>query len=127
MSVAGKDEFSELAVSFNAMNARLGSQFTALTTLAAIDRAILSRLDIDRVIETVVTRIRDIVQSDYVSVAVLDRAAPRMMRIYTRDEHSVGHSTLERSACPTSDMVELLTHHLESGSTLAVPRRMHCR
>ena len=112
VSVVGKDEFSELAVSFNAMNARLGSQFMALTTLATIDRAILSRLDIDRVIETVLTRIRDIVQSDYVSVAVIDHADAGMMRIYTRDERRAGQSTLERSACPTHDTADLLSHPL---------------
>ena len=57
----GGDEFGELAVSFNSMAARLGSQFTALLTLSDIDQAILSRLDLDRVIETVVMRMRDIV------------------------------------------------------------------
>ena len=110
VAVSGSDEFSELAISFNAMNARLGNQFTVLTTLAEIDRAILSRLDVDRVIETVVTRIRDIVQTDYVSVAVLDRTAAGMMRIYTRDQHSDEHTTLERSACPVEDTLELLSH-----------------
>jgi len=108
--VSGSDELSELATSFNVMNARLGHQFTALTTLAEIDRAILSRLDVDRVIETVVKRIRDIVQTDYVSVAVLDRSAAGMMRIYTRDEKGGEHSTLERSACPAEDTLELLSH-----------------
>lgn len=107
LDVPGNDEFSELAISFNAMNARLGNQFTALMTLAEIDRAILSRLDVDRVIETVVTRIRDIVQTDYVSVAVLDHTAAGMMRIYTRDQHSDERTTLERSACPVEDTLEL--------------------
>ncbi len=108
--VSGNDELSELAISFNAMNARLGNQFTALTTFAEIDRAILSRLDVDRVIETVITRIRDIVQTDYVSVALLDRTGAGMIRIYTRDEYSGEHSTLERSACPSKDTLELLSH-----------------
>ncbi|HWZ71152.1 MAG TPA: EAL domain-containing protein [Casimicrobiaceae bacterium] len=110
VAVSGNDEFSELATSFNAMNTRLGNQFTALTTLAEIDRAILSRLDVDRVIETVVTRIRDIVQTDYISVAVLDRTAAGMMRIYTRDQHGDEHISLERSACPAEDTLELLSH-----------------
>jgi diguanylate cyclase (GGDEF)-like protein len=110
VDVSGNNEFSELAISFNAMNARLGNQFTALMTLAEIDRAILSRLDVDRVIETVITRIRDIVQTDYVSVAVLDRTGAGMMRIYTRDERSGEHPALERSACPVEDTLELLSH-----------------
>jgi hypothetical protein len=48
-----------LAQSFNTMAARLGGEFTALMTLADIDQAILSRLDLDRVIETVVMRMRE--------------------------------------------------------------------
>ena len=72
----------------------------SLTTLAEIDRAILSRLDVDRVIETVVTRIRDIVQTDYISVAVLDRTAAGMMRIYTRDQHSDEHHHIGAQRLP---------------------------
>ena len=60
---------------------RLGSQFKALLTLADIDHAILSRLDLDRVIETVVMRMGDIVPADYVGIAVVDRNAPAMVRI----------------------------------------------
>ena len=62
------------------MAARLGGEFTALLTLADIDHAILSRLDLDRVIETVVMRMREVVPADYVSVAIVDRNAPAMVR-----------------------------------------------
>src|SRR5205085_3420703 len=81
VDVSNHDEFGELASSFNSMATRLGSQFTALMTLADIDRAILSRLDVDRVLETVVTRMRDIVPADHVSIAILDRNAGDMLRI----------------------------------------------
>ena len=43
VDVSVDNEFGELATSFNSMASRLGSQFTALTTLADIDDAILSR------------------------------------------------------------------------------------
>ncbi|MGA2466481.1 MAG: HAMP domain-containing protein, partial [Thermodesulfobacteriota bacterium] len=39
------DEFEELGASFNMMASQLGKQFNTLTTLAEIDRAILSSLD----------------------------------------------------------------------------------
>src|SRR5207245_2238507 len=107
--VAGKDEFSELAASFNAMNARLESQFTTLLTFAEIDRAILSRLDIDRVIETVILRIHDIVPADYVSIAMLDRPATDMMRIYTLDQSHDGPLALERCVCSPDHAGELLS------------------
>lgn len=45
VTVTSKDEFEELATSFNAMAGRLGRQFNALTTISEIDRAVLSALE----------------------------------------------------------------------------------
>jgi len=108
--VPAGDEFGELATSFNSMVARLGSQFTALLTLADIDQAILARLDLDRVIETVVTRMRDIVPADYVSIAIVDRNAAEMVRVYSRDQRNGGGLELERCACSIDAAGELLAH-----------------
>jgi diguanylate cyclase (GGDEF)-like protein len=110
VDVASGDEFGELAASFNSMAARLGSQFTALLTLSDIDQAILSRLDLDRVIETVVTRMRDIVPADFVSIAIVDRNSPEMLRIYTRDQGTDNGLQLERRACSTDDVNVLLAY-----------------
>jgi len=110
VDVTADDEFGELATSFNSMAARLGSQFTALLTLADIDQAILSRLDLDRVIETVVLRMRDIVPADFVSIAIVDRNAPAMLRVYARDQQSSGGLELERCACAAEDTAVLLAH-----------------
>jgi len=110
VDASSDDEFGELASSFNSMAARLGSQFTALLTLSDIDQAILSRLDLDRVIETVVTRRRDIVPADFVSIAIVDRNAPEMLRIYTRDQGTGNGLQLERCACSTDDVSVLLAY-----------------
>ena len=110
VDVPADDEFGELASSFNSMAARLGSQFTALLTLSDIDQAILSRLDLDRVIETVVTRMRDIVPADFVSIAIVDRNSPEMLRIYTRDQGTDNGLQLERCACAIDDVSVLLAY-----------------
>jgi diguanylate cyclase (GGDEF)-like protein len=104
------DEFGELATSFNAMIGRLGAQFTALQTLADVDRAILSRLDVDRIVETIVLRIRAIVPAEQVSIAIVDRNAPGAMRIYTRDQRNGGGVDIERRAVADADTGELLAH-----------------
>jgi len=110
VDVRSDDEFGELASSFNAMAARLGSQFTSLMTLSDIDEAILSGLDLDRVIETVVARMRDVVPAEFVSIAIVDRNSPEVLRIYTRDHGADGAIELERCTCATEDTVALLTH-----------------
>jgi diguanylate cyclase (GGDEF)-like protein len=86
----GDDELGELATSFNSMASRLGSQFSALVTLADIDDAILSRHELDRVVDTAVLRMREIVPADLVSIAIVDRSAPDRMRVVTRDQANNG-------------------------------------
>ena len=110
VDVTGNQELGELAQSLNTMAARLGGEFTALMTLADIDQAILSRLDLDRVIETVVMRMREVVPADYVSVAIVDRNAPAMVRIYTRDQSREGGLELERCTFSRADTEVLLAY-----------------
>ncbi len=86
----GDDELGELATSFNSMASRLGSQFSALVTLADIDDAILSRHELDRVVDTAVLRMREIVPADLVGIAIVDRNAPEKMRVVTRDQANNG-------------------------------------
>ena len=70
--VKSGDEFEELANSFNTMAFRLGRQFNVLSTMAEIDRLILSALDAKNIIKTVLLRMRDIILCDMVSVTLID-------------------------------------------------------
>ncbi|HVN35376.1 MAG TPA: EAL domain-containing protein [Casimicrobiaceae bacterium] len=90
----GDEELGELATSFNSMASRLGSQFSTLVTLADIDDAILSRHELDRIVDTAVLRMREIVPADFVSMAIVDRSAPETMRVVTRAQ--AGDEALER-------------------------------
>src|SRR5438874_6713383 len=99
VDIRRNDELGDLAASFNSMAARLGGEFAALLTLADIDHAILSRLDLDRIIETAVMRMREVVPADYVSIAIVDRNAPAMVRIYTPDQPQERGPGLVRCAC----------------------------
>ena len=82
VEIKSADEFEELADSFNTMASRLGKQFNALTTMGEIDRAILSSLDTEKIIDVVLTRIRDIFPCNHVSVTLLDSSTPITGRTY---------------------------------------------
>ncbi len=82
VTITSGDEFEELAASFNAMAARLGKQFKTLTTIAEIDRAILSTLDVERIIDVVRTRFHSVLPCDCLSVTLLDPSAESTARIY---------------------------------------------
>lgn len=82
VEVASADEFGELAGSFNAMATRLGRQFDTLTTLSKIDRAILSELDMDRIVEDVLLRLRENFEADCASISVVDHDSPEKVRTY---------------------------------------------
>jgi putative nucleotidyltransferase with HDIG domain len=66
------DEFEELGASFNTMASQLGKQFNTLTTLAEIDRAILSSLDTEKIVDVVLNRMHDVFPCDSVSVTLID-------------------------------------------------------
>ncbi|MBE9571788.1 MAG: HD domain-containing protein, partial [Proteobacteria bacterium] len=72
VKVTSGDEFEELGESFNNMARQLGRQFNALTTIAEIDRAILSYLDTEKIVDTVITRMHEFFSYDFVSVTLFN-------------------------------------------------------
>jgi putative nucleotidyltransferase with HDIG domain len=82
VTIKSGDEFEELAGSFNAMASQLGKQFHALITMGEIDQAILSALDTEKIIDVVLTRMRDVLPCDNVSVTLLDSNGKKTGRTY---------------------------------------------
>jgi len=82
VKVKSGDEFEELAGSFNDMARQLGRQFNALTTMAEIDRAVLSALDTDTIVNTVITRLREFFKYDFVGVTLLNSRSGNSPRMY---------------------------------------------
>ncbi|MEO7137534.1 MAG: EAL domain-containing protein [Gemmatimonadales bacterium] len=70
VTVTSRDEFEQLAASFNTMATQLGRQFNALATAAEIDRAVLSATDATAIVDTILARIRDVFPCSVVSVTV---------------------------------------------------------
>lgn len=86
VAITSADEFEELAGSFNTMSRQLGRQFQALTAVAEIDRAILSALHTEKIVETVLTRMRDVFSCDGVSMTLIDSKETSMAHTYVEDD-----------------------------------------
>jgi putative nucleotidyltransferase with HDIG domain len=82
VKVTSGDEFEELGESFNDMARQLGKQFNALTTMAEIDRAILSHLDTEKIVDTVIMRMREFFSYDFVSVTLFNSKGKNYTRTY---------------------------------------------
>ena len=65
------DEFNDLADSFNAMAARLGKQFSTMTTIDDIDNAVLSQRKIDDVVDTALERLRALMPCEELAIGLL--------------------------------------------------------
>jgi diguanylate cyclase (GGDEF)-like protein len=92
----GNDEFGELAGAFNRMSARLGRQFAALTALAEIDRLILSSVDTESIIRTVLERIGGLIPSSCASITLLDHDNPGLAHSYACEPDTPGQVTAAR-------------------------------
>lgn len=72
--VESRDEFNDLAKSVNAMAAQLGQQFETLETTAAIDRAVLSLMDTEKIGETILTNVIEFLHCERGTMTLLNPA-----------------------------------------------------
>ncbi|MDA2925366.1 GAF domain-containing protein, partial [Acidobacteria bacterium AH-259-L09] len=112
VTVTSGDEFQELATSFNTMAGRLGRQFSALTMMNQIDRAILTALDTEEVADTLLTRMRDILPFKSISVTFFDSDDTQMARTYVSPANSKGERQVAKTAL-TPEEVQILRNNSE--------------
>jgi putative nucleotidyltransferase with HDIG domain len=112
VEVASRDEFQDLAESFNAMAQRLGRQFNALTTINEIDRQVLSALDTEEIIETVVSRTRGVIECDAVVLCLAQGTGVRSHWVlYAADRDGKGSTVRGLQLAP--DEIEQLKQQPE--------------
>src|SRR6185312_7918977 len=122
VTVNSRDEFEQLASSFNTMATQLGRQFNALATAAEIDRAVLSATDATAIVDTVLGRIRDVFPCSVVSVTL---GVPDGMKSVASviQDYDKGGRHVERISLRPGDVQGLLTGPdvLELRNESAVP------
>jgi diguanylate cyclase (GGDEF)-like protein len=108
VTVTSRDEFEQLASSFNTMATQLGRQFNALSTAAEIDRAVLSATDATAIVDTVLGRIRDVFPCSMVSVTLGIPDGAKSVTSVIQD-YERGGRHIERIGLRPSDVQGLLT------------------
>ncbi len=108
VTVTSRDEFEQLASSFNIMASQLGRQFNALATAAEIDRAVLSATDATAIVDTVLGRIRDVFPCSMVSVTLGIPDGAKSVTSVVQDYENGGRH-VERIGLRPSDVQGLLT------------------
>jgi len=117
VEVDSKDEFEALADSFNEMTRRLRSQFEIQSTMAEIDRQILSVLNADEIVETALNRLPGILFSDLISIAKFDAENQLLEAVHTRHEDQ--HYDLEEQSIVITDE-DLAELQQSQGSVLEI-------
>ena len=112
VEVASRDEFQDLAESFNAMARRLGRQFNALTTINEIDRQVLSALDTEEIIQTVISRTRGVIECDAVALCLAQGSGMRARWVLYAAE-SDGKGSAVRGLQLAPDEIEQLKQQPE--------------
>ena len=88
VEVQSDDEFQELGDSINRMAAQLGRHFQTLSTKAEIDRVVLSLLNTEKVIETILQRSISLVPCDAVRLTLFSSDPKKTKRLFILDSRS---------------------------------------
>jgi putative nucleotidyltransferase with HDIG domain len=108
--ITSKDEFADLAKTFNTMAYQLGKQFKTLTTIAEIDRAILSAFNAKDIVISLLKRITEVFPCDTVGVILLEKNNPHKGIIYSGKNNDIVQKNKGVLNLTDQDIRELSDH-----------------
>lgn len=111
--VTSNDEFEEVAESFNSMASQLGKQFKALVAMGEIDRAILSVLDTEKIVNTIVARVREVFPCKSMSMTVIDPSSVDSAQTYIGEDQN-GKEKLVETVQITLEELQTLKENPET-------------
>ena len=84
---SSNDEFQALGDSFNYMSSELSKQFSLMTSMSNIDRAILTTMDRKKVIEAIFLHLMHSFEYQYMAVIIFNSQSNNTGYLYHYDEH----------------------------------------
>jgi HAMP domain-containing protein len=107
ISVTSKDEFEDLARTFNEVAEQLGRQFNTMTAAAEIDRAILSALKTEEIAQIALTRMTGLFHCTAAGLFLIDPEALRPPTAYMLDHNTNEVRFLEEVKISPADIKNL--------------------
>lgn len=121
VTVTSRDEFQDLAASFNRMTGQLSQQFHMLETLSAISHAIISSHEPRTMIRLVQSSISETIACDAVGMAIMDSGRPGSTTLSVRHLNSRSETEFSETACQLSEadlwFLQTHPHHVMLEST----------
>jgi putative nucleotidyltransferase with HDIG domain len=114
INVRSGDEFEELATSFNTMSEQIGRHFTKLSEMNRMITTILTSLDKERIIETVLSNTRNVVSCDAVCLTLMGPEAKKALTFFKSDAHSETAGIVKRHTIFQSQEFQKIDKTLES-------------
>jgi signal transduction histidine kinase/CheY-like chemotaxis protein/HPt (histidine-containing phosphotransfer) domain-containing protein len=112
VTVNSRDEFEDLAASFNSMTGQLSQQFHMLETLSAISQSILSSHDPSAMVKIVHSRISETITCHAVGMTLMDPDSSKPVIMSVRQLNSQSENEITEYACQFSqdDLAVLEAH-----------------
>lgn len=111
IQVASGDEFEELAGGFNRMSAQLEKQFKRLTLRSDLNRMLLSLLDTEEIITTVLDRMPDFFPCRTGAITIVSQKAARRCKTYMRAPTRGGEPVTKICRLSHTEERQLLNHN----------------
>jgi putative nucleotidyltransferase with HDIG domain len=107
LDIRSGDEFEELAKAFNDMSDQLKRQFNTLVAKSEIDRAILSSIETEKIVQAVLTGMRTCMSYDAIRIILLDTQDGGPAQIYTGTGSADNDIETNRADIPAVDLAPL--------------------
>ncbi len=107
VEIASRDEFEELGQAFNLMSVQLHDQFYTIETSAQITRSVLSSLDTQRILNTVISRMMDCFSCEAAAIGLTQSRRVGEIDCYLPDKQVEKSFQVVRSRLSPTDMKKL--------------------